>query len=179
QAGINLLMLGATPLAWAAGTRVGGWGGAVVYLRLQRPLRGLLQGLLWGFASLVGLAVLGLLLQGADYETPNPQADAILGAMTPQLALALAFSAAVGEEILFRGLLLRWIGVWGQAILFGLIHLSYATPLQVVLPGLLGLLYGFLVKRGAPLWTPIAAHFVFNYVQFSSPFWQPLLEQWG
>jgi membrane protease YdiL (CAAX protease family) len=67
----------------------------------------------------------------------------------------------------------RRLGVWGQAVLFGLFHLSYGTPLQVILPALLGLLYGFLVKRGAPLWTTMAAHFVFDYAQLTTPFWLP------
>lgn len=173
QVAFNLATLGLIPLAWVVGTRVDPWRGAVRYLHLERPLIGLLQGVLWGIATLAALVLLGLLLRALHYEPANEQADAILDAMTPTLAVALAFSAAVGEEIFFRGLLQRKLGVWGQAVLFGLFHLSYGTPLQVILPALLGLLYGWLIKRGAPLWTTMAAHFVFDYTQLSSPFWLP------
>jgi membrane protease YdiL (CAAX protease family) len=173
QVAFNLLTLGVIPLAWVAGTRLKPWEGAVRYLRLEHPLRGTAVGVLWGLATLAALILLGLLLRAAGYDPPNEQADAILKAVTPALALALAFSAAVGEEIFFRGLVQRRLGVWGQAVLFGLFHLSYGTPLQVILPALLGLLYGFLVKRGAPLWTTMAAHFVFDYAQLTTPFWLP------
>lgn len=173
QVAFNLLTLGLIPLAWVVGTRVRPWEGAVRYLRLDRPLRGTLVGIAWGLATLVGLVLLGLLLHALHYDPPNEQADAILCAVTPALALALAFSAAVGEEIFFRGLLQRKLGVWGQALLFGLFHLSYGTPLQVIVPALLGLLYGWLIKRGAPLWTTIAAHFVYDAVQLYSRFWVP------
>lgn len=173
QAAFNLLALGVVPAAWVAGTRVRPWQGMVNYLRLDRPAPGLAWGVLWGVASLAGLFVVGLVADALHYNPPNEQADAILKAVTPALAVALALSAAVGEEIFFRGLLQRWLGVWGQAALFGLFHLSYGTPLQVAIPMLLGLLYGWLVRRGAPLWTPMAAHFLFDYVQLSSPFWLP------
>jgi membrane protease YdiL (CAAX protease family) len=173
QVGFNLVTLGAIPLAWVMGTRVRPWAGAIRYLRLQRPLVGTLWGVGVGAVTLLALILLGYLLKALHYNPPNDQADSILKAVTPSLALALALSAAVGEEIFFRGLLQRKLGVWGQAALFGLFHLSYGTPLQVIIPALLGLLYGALVKRGAPLWTTMAAHFVFDYAQLSSPFWLP------
>lgn len=171
QAAFNLVALGAIPFAWVMGTRVRPWAGAVRYLHLERPLSGLLKGVLWGAATLGALVLLGVAMDALHYRPPNDQADAILKSVTPALAAALALSAGVGEEIFFRGLLQKRLGVWGQALLFGLFHLSYGTPLQVIVPGLLGLLYGFLIQRGAPLWTTIAAHFVFDYVQLSSPFW--------
>ncbi|HUR61398.1 MAG TPA: type II CAAX endopeptidase family protein [Candidatus Thermoplasmatota archaeon] len=174
QVVFNLLTLGLIPFAWVMGTRVRPWEGALLYLRLHHPGKGIVQGALWGLATLGGLVLLGYALKSSGTEAPNPQADALLCAMTPTLALALALSAGIGEEIFFRGLLQKRLGVWGQAIVFGLFHLSYGTPLQVIIPALLGLLYGFLVRRGAPLWVPITAHFLFDYVQLSSPFWLPV-----
>jgi membrane protease YdiL (CAAX protease family) len=168
QVAFNLLTLGVIPFAWVIGTRVKPWEGAVRYLHLDEPAKGLLQGFLLGIASLAGLWLISLLLALFHYQPKNAEADAILKAVTPSLALALAFGAAVGEEIFFRGLLQRKLGVWGQAVLFGLFHLSYGTPLQVIIPTLLGLLYGWLIKRGAPLWTTMAAHFVFDYAQLST-----------
>jgi membrane protease YdiL (CAAX protease family) len=170
QVAFNLLTLGLIPLAWVVGTRARPWEGAVRYLHLEHPARGAAQGVLWGVASVAALVVLGSVLRRVGYDPPNAQADAILSAVTPALALALAFSAAVGEEIFFRGLMQRWLGVGGQALLFGLFHLSYATPLQVVIPALLGLGFGVLVRRGAPLWTTMVAHFLYDGVQLLSKF---------
>jgi membrane protease YdiL (CAAX protease family) len=169
----NFITLGIIPFAWVMGTRVRPWEGTLRYLQLHSPGKGILQGILWGVASLGALILLGLLLHFLHYDSPNDEADKILGAVTPVRALALALSAGVCEEIFFRGLMQKRLGVWGQAILFGLFHLSYGTPLQVLVPAALGLLYGFLVKRGAPLWVPITAHFLFDFVQLSSPFWLP------
>lgn len=173
QAAFNLIALGLLPLAWGMGTRRQPWRGMVRYFHLDRPLLGVLQGVGWAVVVLLGLVAIGYLLQLVGYQPGNPQADAILAAVTPALAVALALSAGIGEEVFFRGLLQRWVGVWGQAAIFGLFHLGYGTPLQVVVPFLLGLLLGFLVRRGASLWVAITAHFLFDLVQLTSPFWLP------
>lgn len=170
EVAVNLLALGVIPFAWVVGTRVRAWEGAKRYLRLDRPLVGLVEGALWGLGAVGALLLLGSILAALHRAPSNPQADAILDAVTPALALALALGAAVGEEIFFRGLLQRWTGVWGQAVLFGLFHLSYGTVLQVLAPLALGLLLGWLVRRGAPLWTAMAAHFVFDYAQLGAKF---------
>lgn len=172
----NVVALGLIPFGWVLGTRVKPWAGALLYLRLRWSLRAFAQGLGWGLATLVGLVVLvEVLVKVFHYEPLNPQADSIVGAITLPLAFALALSAGVCEEIFFRGLLQKRLGVWGQAIVFGLFHLSYGTPLQVIVPALLGLFFGYLVRRGASLWVPITAHFVYDFTQLSAPFWEPLL----
>lgn len=173
QIAFNLLMLGAIPFAWVLGTRVKPWAGTLRYLRLQGAARGILQGIGWGLASLAGLVALGYLLKVVHYTPDNKQAEAILDAVTPALAVALALSAGIGEEIFFRGLLQKRLGVWGQAAVFGLFHLSYATPLQVIIPALLGLLYGWLIKRGSSLWVVITAHFLYDLAQLTARFWAP------
>jgi len=62
------------------------------------------------------------------------------------MLLVLAISSAVGEELLFRGLLLPWIGLWPQALVFGFLHqtggssrwvwMLWATAMGVVLGGM-------------------------------------------
>jgi len=170
---LNTITLALIPLAWVMGTRVVPWEGTELYLRLQRPLQGIGKGLLWGIATLGGLIVLGLLLQAFHYQPSNPQAKDILDTVTLPLAFILALSAGIGEEIFFRGLLQKRLGWVGQAIVFGLFHLSYGTPLQVIIPALLGLLYGWLIRRGNSLWVTMTAHFVFDFVQLSANYWLP------
>lgn len=164
---INTVAFIVIPVLWAVATRQGGWHGAWHYLKLERPAMGAAWGLLVGFATLIGVVLLGLAAQALGVPTQNPQLDAIAGAIDWPLVFAIAITAGVGEEILFRGILQRWVGVWGQAALFGILHASYGTILQVVGPFLIGLFYGFLVKRGARLWVVITAHVAFDVAALS------------
>jgi membrane protease YdiL (CAAX protease family) len=42
--------------------------------------------------------------------------------LSPKTVLLLAVTSSLGEELLFRGLLLPWIGLLPQALVFGLLH---------------------------------------------------------
>lgn len=82
--------------------------------------------------------------------------------------LVIALLPAIGEEMIFRGLILpiikKWSGsihiaVWVSAILFSAMHLQfYGFIPRMVLGAILGYLY---VWSGS-LWTPIVAHFTNN-----------------
>lgn len=161
---LNIFLMGVVPFVWVVATRAGGLHGAVHYLKLERFLRSLPWGVLFGFGIVVAVALLASVLQATQVPTENPVLEELVSVMTVPLAILVAAAAAWGEEILFRGVLQRWLGVWGQAAVFGIAHASYGTVLQVVFPFLLGLLFGFLVKRGMRLWVPIVAHFTFNLV---------------
>lgn len=90
---------------------------------------------------------------------------------TPQLLVALLVIAvipAVGEEVLFRGILQRNIGywtgsvhagVWLAAALFSAIHVQFLGFFPRML---LGALFGYLYVWSGNLWLPILAHFVNN-----------------
>ncbi len=76
----------------------------------------------------------------------------------------LALLSAAGEELLFRGLLQPWLGLVGQALLFGIVHqmpgpsrwvwVSWAT--------LIGLCLGALFALTGSLIGAIAAHALIN-----------------
>lgn len=125
--------------------------------------RGLIGGLLAALGSVLLLAVLGFGLQELGVTPQNPQAEAIADALTWETALVVAALAAIGEEVYFRGFLLPRTSNLSQAVLFGIVHVAYLTPLQVVLPFLLGLGFGWLT-RATNLWGAIVAHFGFNAV---------------
>lgn len=88
---------------------------------------------------------------------------------TPAIALVLAGVAAVAEEVLFRGVLLKHLGrilgrhpaVVLQALLFGLIHAGYGSLLHVGAATVFGLLLGYLALRDG-LMPAMAIHFVVN-----------------
>lgn len=80
----------------------------------------------------------------------------------------VALLASVGEELLFRGVLLRLfndmlknahIAVWLSAILFSMFHLQFFG----FLPRLaLGVIFGYMLIWSGSLWLPIIAHFINN-----------------
>ncbi|MCY7358027.1 MAG: CPBP family intramembrane metalloprotease [Rudanella sp.] len=89
-----------------------------------------------------------------------------------QLVLALLVIAvlpAIGEEVLFRGVLQRrlteWtgnnphIGIWLAAAVFSAIHMQFYGFFPRML---LGALFGYLYLWSGNLWVPVLAHFVNN-----------------
>ncbi len=82
--------------------------------------------------------------------------------------LIVAVLPALGEEIVFRGLLqknLEWLfknghlAVWVSAIIFSAIHMQFEGFLPRVI---LGALLGYLFYYSKNLWIPIIAHFFNN-----------------
>jgi membrane protease YdiL (CAAX protease family) len=82
--------------------------------------------------------------------------------------LVIAATAAIGEEMFFRGALQRIIGkwsknphliIWSVAILFSAFHLQFYGFLPRML---LGAFFGYLVYWSKNIWLPIFAHFMNN-----------------
>lgn len=80
----------------------------------------------------------------------------------------IALLPAVGEELLFRGIIQRllsdWaknihIAIWISAILFSAMHMQFYGFIPRML---LGALLGYLLAWSGSLWLPIIAHFVNN-----------------
>lgn len=80
----------------------------------------------------------------------------------------IALIPAIGEELMFRGVLLRifkrWSGskhlaVWATAIIFSAIHFQFFGFFPRMI---LGVLFGYLVVWSGSMWPAIAAHFVNN-----------------
>ena len=94
-----------------------------------------------------------------------------------QLKVFMMFlGVAVGEEIIFRGVLFKWIdkrwGLWiamvVSAFIFGFVHLTNdnatiwsSTAISIEA----GLLFGAVYKWSGSLWIPIGIHWSWNYVQ--------------
>ncbi len=80
----------------------------------------------------------------------------------------IAFLPAIGEELLFRGVIQRiftrmtkshhW-GIWISAILFSSLHLQFFGFVPRLL---LGVLFGYLLVWSGSLWLPIVGHFLNN-----------------
>ncbi|KAA5544172.1 CPBP family intramembrane glutamic endopeptidase [Adhaeribacter rhizoryzae] len=82
--------------------------------------------------------------------------------------VVFALIPAIGEELVFRGVLqtqlIRWfrqphVGIWVTAIIFGAIHMQFYGMLPRTL---LGALLGYLYWWSGNIWVPIIGHFVNN-----------------
>lgn len=91
-------------------------------------------------------------------------------------SLTMAFTAAIFEEILFRGIIFRiteeklgsYLALAISALLFGLIHLANPNSTITAALGLAiqaGLLLGASYIYSKNLWFPIAIHFAWNFTQ--------------
>ena len=76
----------------------------------------------------------------------------------------VAMMAGLGEEILFRGLLQPWIGLFASNIVFGVVH--SVTPLYAVIAALIGTYLGALQLVTNNLWPPVLAHALYDFVAF-------------
>ncbi len=90
--------------------------------------------------------------------------------------LAMAFSSAIFEEILFRGIFFRlieerlgsYIALIISALIFGLLHLLNPNSSLTMALGLsiqAGLFLGAAYMYSRNLWFPIAIHFAWNFTQ--------------
>ena len=139
-------------------------------LSLRRLLPHTLLGLLVGFV-LMTLVVSAIVAAGCATLEWN-------GFVGPrQFSVFMLFLAvAVGEEMVFRGVIFRWIDErWNtavallvSAILFGLLHISndnatWWSSLAIAIEA--GLLLGAAYKWSGTLWLPIGIHWAWNYTQ--------------
>lgn len=118
----------------------------------------------------VGLVVVGLTRLAARRfawaKDLNASFRDLLGPLTGREILILALASSIGEELLFRGALMSWLGVWWQALVFALLHVG---PKKRFLPWtvsafVLGVAFGELAVRTGNLGAPIAAHFLINFL---------------
>jgi membrane protease YdiL (CAAX protease family) len=118
----------------------------------------------------LGLAVVGLtrlatrhLAWAQDLHTSFRD---LLGPLTAREIVILAIASSIGEELLFRGALMPWLGVWLQGVVFALLHVG---PGRRFLPWTisalaLGIAFGLLAQWTGNLGAPIAAHFTINFL---------------
>lgn len=79
-------------------------------------------------------------------------------------ALAFAFLTAGAEELFFRGALQSLVGVWGQALVFGLLHpMPRRGWSYTAYTALSGLAFGYAVTLTGSLWPGFVAHFLINF----------------
>ena len=136
-------------------------------LREEGAGRALALGAGLALAFLVGLALVVAAVSPWLPESvlENEQALAIARSVTLPSAFLLAVGSGLGEELFFRGFLQPRFGILATSIVFSLAHLNYGSVSEVVVVFVLSLALGLAYKLTGNLWTAVAAHFTFNFVQ--------------
>ena len=139
------------------------------------PLNGLIKDTAKGLGVGAGLfvAVVAVMLVAGLYKITSIGTDQATGIIT---AFFTFLMVAVGEEIVFRGILFRWIDEkWGfitaliiSSLLFGVMHIfqpnaTWWSSLAIAIEA--GLLLGAAYKWSGTLWFPIGIHWAWNFFE--------------
>jgi membrane protease YdiL (CAAX protease family) len=103
----------------------------------------------------------------------------ILGAIRPIDTAVIAIASSVGEELLFRGFLLPWLGLVASSVIFGVVHgfspgppahmlatLRKFMPL-VIAATVMGFAFAWTVEYTGNLLAAIVAHFTINFLNLN------------
>jgi membrane protease YdiL (CAAX protease family) len=89
------------------------------------------------------------------------------------LCVATAATAGITEELLFRGYLLprlhkffkvTWLPVIISSVLFGLLHFSYGTLIQIIGPFYIGLVFAIFYQKYRNIKVIIVCHFLWDII---------------
>lgn len=130
---------------------------------------------LW-FSLVLGAAVGGViaavsaLLQRASRvfaELEDALAEQV-GRTTRRQAVVFALASGVGEELLFRGALLPWLGMLVSSLLFGALHIGADRRLVLWIPVAfaIGLVFASLSLYTGDVAAAIVAHSLVNFIGF-------------
>ena len=99
-------------------------------------------------------------------QTLHRDFRAMLGDLDNREILLLAAASSIGEELLFRGALLPWLGLLPQAVLFAALHIGPRRRHLVwtVWALAMGLLLGLIARATGDLAGAVAAHFAINFL---------------
>jgi len=154
--------------------------GAIVYLWFRRiPLRkiGFSRGLIMlRFQVLAGVGV-GVVLGLVEYSILRPKPIEMgSNVFSNILYLVVTMMVFVGltEELLFRGLLQsymvdlmpKWQAVHLTSLIFGLFHIGWLNPMEVVFAYSAGTVFGYMLIKTSGLTAPVVAHGFGNIVLY-------------
>lgn len=123
------------------------------------------MGLVGVLAAFVAANIGGLLTQWLQPDVVDAienSMDALTsGVTTPFVAVVLALSSGIGEEVLFRGAIQPRLGIVLTALLFTFLHAQYGFTWILLGLFLIGMIFGWLAKNYGTM-AAIIAHVVYN-----------------
>jgi membrane protease YdiL (CAAX protease family) len=129
-------------------------------------LSGTIAGIVLFVFSIIAQLIWSALTDPALLDQQSVASDQIFQQFsTLPLAFALAFTAAIGEETLFRGALQPVFGIILSSVFFALIHSQYILTPATLIIFVVSLGIGVL-RRCQSTTAAMIAHFVYNFVPF-------------
>lgn len=113
--------------------------------------------------ALAWMVVVGMATFEEQTEASGALAESV---STIWLALGIATTAAIGEEIAFRGALQPVFGLWWTAAIFTVLHMQYTLTPAAGIIFLVAVAFGYM-RRHYSLYTAIIAHFLYNFIQLA------------
>ncbi|MEZ4474171.1 MAG: CPBP family intramembrane glutamic endopeptidase [bacterium] len=155
------LALGTVLMALAFGGTVG---------QLVQPRTGaFFPALDLGLGLAVGLAVVllsRLLDRVRAARNLNHYLRDLLSPLEPRHALGIAVLGSLAEELLFRGFVQPYLGLWATALVFGVVHHVPRRRDLLLWPlaaTVMGLVFGGLYELRGGILAPTVAHVAINY----------------
>jgi membrane protease YdiL (CAAX protease family) len=117
------------------------------------------------FAAAVVLGTRVLVENAGWAKTLHRDLKPMTGGLDGTGMLVIAALSALAEELVFRGLLMPWLGVLPQALLFGVVHAQLSGPSRwvwVAWASVVGLALGCMFALTGSLLGPMLAHALIN-----------------
>jgi membrane protease YdiL (CAAX protease family) len=128
----------------------------------------------WAAAAVLGAGVLliaSYLFEDLfpSYAALRTQMTLLLGPTSVTTGIYLALTSAVAEELLFRGAILPYTGLFISSLLFGLMHLDPGGRISAwsFWAMLAGLLIGWIFEATGSILPCIAIHFLINAISIN------------
>lgn len=132
------------------------------------------MGLAGVLAAFVAANIGGLLTQWLQPDVldslENSMEAITSGVTTPFVAVVLALSSGIGEEVLFRGAIQPRLGMVLTAVLFTFLHAQYGFTWILLGLFLIGMIFGWLAKRYGTM-AAVIAHVVYNLAVVTLQVW--------
>jgi uncharacterized protein len=119
------------------------------------------------FGGLVALSTRIFVARYAWAKHLHRELRPVARGLSPLGIAAVALFSALGEELWFRGLLQPWLGIWLQALIFGIVHSQLRGPGRwawVSWATIMGLSFGAIFALTGSLAGPMAAHALINWL---------------
>lgn len=122
-------------------------------------LAAVLFGISFGADQLWGVA------DPASREQVGGLSQALMGSFTGLAgALAIGGTAAIGEELFFRGAYQPRFGLVFTSLFFALFHTQYGFSVATLIVFAIGMIIGLVRQRGSPIIVCVLIHFLYNFV---------------
>jgi membrane protease YdiL (CAAX protease family) len=129
------------------------------------------------FSALLGLAIAASVVLSTRFlvhrfrfvQNLHSDLRPLALSLSSKMVLLVALTSALGEELLFRGLLLPWLGLVPQALIFGALHQTGTQSrwVWIIWAFAVGLAFGAIYQLTGSLVGPLIAHALINALNFS------------